>query len=203
MELNIVNVWSDNKKSNFIDELIHNLSDDEVYVEHQYNSYNTLLESKWRKRIVSHRGIKVAYIESLFNFIEPDKPLKTEWKTKKVYVWIGDKWHFIGIRFVYESTPISARDNILKEMRKRGESWDDIVDLVYDKEIESREYFAGWNWYDYPYKLIMENSPKYIVKTKEWIYFPVCYDGSVWCGSLPLNLANPKYEFDEIGGGGF
>ena len=203
MELNIVNGWAQYRKSNFIDELIHNLSDDEVYVEHQYNRHKTLLESKWRKRIASHRGVKIAYIEHLFNFIEPDKPLKTNWDIQKVYIWYGNQWHYTWQLYKYPDSPISARDYIEKAMRKRGDKWDNITDMVYDKEIESRKSFESGNWYDYPYDLIKENSPKYIVKTKDWIYFPVCYDGSVWCESLPLNLANPKYEFEEIGGGGF
>ena len=39
----------------------------------------------------------------------------------------------------------------------------------------------------------------FIVYTKNWIYFPVCYNGSEWVGSVPRN-PNPDWQPDHFGG---
>lgn len=43
-----------------------------------------------------------------------------------------------------------------------------------------------------------EGSP-FVVWSRDYVYFPICYDGAEWCGSAPRN---PPHEPLEHQGGG-
>ena len=71
------------------------------------------------------------------------------------------------------------RKLIITALDYNKESWEDIVSICPENE----------NWLDYlfddDYGAIEGNS--FTVWTKNNVYFPVCYDGSEWVGSVSRN----------------
>ena len=71
------------------------------------------------------------------------------------------------------------RKLITSALDHNKESWDDVVSICPEKEA----------WLDYlfddDYGSIEGNS--FTVWTKNNVYFPVCYDGSEWVGSVSRN----------------
>lgn len=65
------------------------------------------------------------------------------------------------------------RDLIMVEMEKHKENWDDIVSTTMTNGESSVEFNAYW-----------EEGIPFTVWTKKRVYFPVCYDGSEWVGSV-------------------
>lgn len=70
------------------------------------------------------------------------------------------------------------REEISKEMKDNNDDWsflvgctlsNDGLDIVFDRSYgcEEGEPFTLW--------------------TQNFVYFPVCYDGAEWCGSVPRN----------------
>ena len=44
-----------------------------------------------------------------------------------------------------------------------------------------------------------ENGMPFVVYTENWVYFPVCYDGSEWVDAIPRN-PNPDWKPKHFGG---
>ena len=70
------------------------------------------------------------------------------------------------------------REMIAEEMEERGESWDDAVYSTLTSEQLNREFDTGYGG--------TEGNP-FTVWTASRVYFPVCYDGAEWCGSVARN----------------
>lgn len=72
------------------------------------------------------------------------------------------------------------RELIAIEMKKQGETWDDVVKANIDGSFD-RGFDAGYGG---------EEGEPFCLWTKNRVYFPVCYDGLEWCGSAPRNPAD-------------
>lgn len=67
---------------------------------------------------------------------------------------------------------------LAEALKENGESWEDVeANTMTEKEM-ARNFDAG---YGRP-----EGCP-FTVWTKRTVYFPVCYDGSEWVGSVSRN----------------
>ena len=89
---------------------------------------------------------------------------------------------------------MSWREMISREMEEYNETWDDVVMSNIKKNVEEwhddedisempeasfdRNFDSGWGGTE---------GDLFLVWTKERVYFPVCYDGSEWVGSVPRN----------------
>lgn len=71
------------------------------------------------------------------------------------------------------------RTEILKTMAVNGDIYDDnaFYSTLTDTELDE-EFDKGFEG---------PNGESFTVWTSEWVYFPVCYDGLEWCGSVPRN----------------
>ena len=75
------------------------------------------------------------------------------------------------------------RQLIKREMSFFGESLNDVISERCDEK----------NWLDIEFDngFGLTEGPSFTVWTKNRVYFPVQYDGSEWCGSVPRH---PCYE---------
>jgi hypothetical protein len=70
------------------------------------------------------------------------------------------------------------REIICSEMGERGDTWDDILSTTMSDEESTKVFdddFGG-----------VEGIP-FTIWTANAVYFPVCYDGAEWCGSVARN----------------
>lgn len=68
---------------------------------------------------------------------------------------------------------------MLKEvLAANGESWDDVVANTMTEEEMGKEFNNGYG---------CTNGCPFTVWTKTSVYFPVCYDGAEWVGSVSRN----------------
>lgn len=79
---------------------------------------------------------------------------------------------------------------IQREMDHQKESWADVVHTSLTEEELNREFDSG---YGSP-----EGCP-FLLWTKTRVYFPVQYDGSEWCESVPRKPCDEK--ICHVGGG--
>lgn len=70
-------------------------------------------------------------------------------------------------------------------MDGRNESWEDVVEHTLDNEDLYREFDDD---------IGVEQGTPFTLWTQDRVYFPICYDGSEWVGSVPRNPC------DEISG---
>ena len=63
-------------------------------------------------------------------------------------------------------------------MRERGESLSDVESSTLSDDEMNKEFDAGYGG--------IEGSP-FTVWTSNSVYFPVCYDGAEWVGSVSRN----------------
>ena len=77
------------------------------------------------------------------------------------------------------------------ELLKNGESWDDVEENTMTDNDMYREFESS-------FKQHAQGAP-FTVWTKNRIYFPCCYDGSEWVGSVSRNLDGKATK--HIGGG--
>lgn len=84
------------------------------------------------------------------------------------------------------------RKLILEEMEERGESFDDVVEAVADAQDGwlDVEFFDGYGGAE---------GCSFSLWTEKRVYFPICYDGAEWAGSVPRN---PCKEASTHQGGG-
>jgi hypothetical protein len=70
------------------------------------------------------------------------------------------------------------RKILIIEMEARGETFADVESSTLTDEQYDKEFDAGYG--------SIEGVP-FTVWTKRHVYFPVCYDGSEWVGSVSRN----------------
>lgn len=63
------------------------------------------------------------------------------------------------------------------------ESFDDIIECTLSKEEMDEDFDAGYGG--------TEGKP-FLAWSKNWVYFPVCYDGAEWVGAVPRNPGDHK-----------
>lgn len=94
------------------------------------------------------------------------------------------------------------REMIDSEMRLRSDSWANIVDRV-GQQANKSDGDRPWNWvwtndptetwldveFDSGYGT--EEGCAFTVWTHDWVYFPICYDGAEWVGSVPRHPYTP------------
>lgn len=73
---------------------------------------------------------------------------------------------------------INWRKLIASAMQNNGETIDDIVSNTLTEEQMNVEFDDGYG--------SVEGEP-FTVWTKNYVYFPVMYDGAEWAGSVPRN----------------
>lgn len=84
----------------------------------------------------------------------------------------------------------SWKELITDEMSEHGESWSDIVSITLSNDEVEEEFDRGYGG---------TNGRPFTAWTANRVYFPICYDGSEWCGSVSRN-PNGK-PTDHQGGG--
>ncbi|MNU53393.1 hypothetical protein D3C71_424260 [compost metagenome] len=72
----------------------------------------------------------------------------------------------------------SWRELIGFEMAAHDEGWKDIVSITLTDRDLNRKFDSGYGG---------EEGKPFTAWTKNRVYFPICYDGSEWCGSVSRN----------------
>ena len=105
------------------------------------------------------------------------------------------------------------------EMKERGDIWTPFPDVVIPTyhEIDSPYLREKWfdesvldrsfepplktNWYDIEFDdgYGMREGIPFVLWTEKWVYFPVCYDGGEWVGSVPRDYISTRTETKEMG----
>lgn len=67
------------------------------------------------------------------------------------------------------------RDLIGHALKENGETWKDIVSITLDDRDLNRKFDNGYG---------AEQGKPFTAWTKDRVYFPICYDGAEWCGSV-------------------
>jgi len=74
---------------------------------------------------------------------------------------------------------VTWRELIAEAMELNGETWDDVDSIALEPgdslDVEFDNGYGG------------EEGCKFTVWTENYVYFPLCYDGSEWCGSASRN----------------
>ncbi len=63
-------------------------------------------------------------------------------------------------------------------LKKRKETWNDVEQCTLSKGDLVKEFDGGYGH---------ECGTPFTVWTKNTVYFPICYDGSEWCGNVARN----------------
>ena len=87
-------------------------------------------------------------------------------------------------------TYTSWKEEIENEMFKRSETWEDVVAHTFEGDELERVFDGGFGG---------EEGVPFTLWTAKRVYFPVCYDGAEWCGSVPRDPSDEKAE--HWGGG--
>jgi len=82
------------------------------------------------------------------------------------------------------------RQMIADEMKEHGESWENTVDSTLTDEQLDKEFDSGYGGTE---------GDAFTVWTEKRVYFPICYDGAEWCGSV---ARHPDGKPTEHQGGG-
>lgn len=67
------------------------------------------------------------------------------------------------------------RKEITEELQSHNENWDDVVSCTLTNEQLDKTFYSGYGG--------NEGDP-FTVWTVNRVYFPVCYDGAEWVGSV-------------------
>lgn len=80
----------------------------------------------------------------------------------------------------------------ITEMMDSDDSWDNVEKAIIegDDSAFDEEFYDGYGG---------ENGKPFTVWTKDYIYFPVCYDGAEWCGRISRHPCDTPT--DHFGGG--
>lgn len=70
------------------------------------------------------------------------------------------------------------KKSIMERMNLNAETWSDVESCTLSEEQLNIKFDNGWG---------NEEGLPFTVWTKNHVYFPVCYDGSEWCGSVSRN----------------
>ena len=79
---------------------------------------------------------------------------------------------------------------ITEEMSDHDDCWGDVVYQSLNEDELMKDFDAGYG---------SEEGRPFFVWTHDRVYFPVCYDGSEWVGSVPRH---PTSEEPQHFGGG-
>lgn len=82
------------------------------------------------------------------------------------------------------------RDELRSEMAEQGESFDDVEACTLSPEQLDAEFDDGFGG--------TQGEP-FTVWTRNRVYFPVCYDGAEWVGSVARNPDGKPTQ--HVGGG--
>lgn len=82
------------------------------------------------------------------------------------------------------------RKKITANMIVNKDSWDNLIYSSLSNRELDEEFYAGYG---------IEEGQPFTLWTTERVYFPVCYDGAEWAGSVPRN---PCEEVSRHFGGG-
>ena len=85
------------------------------------------------------------------------------------------------------------RTEITAEMNKRKDVWSHSTICTLDDEGLDETFDDGYGGI---------NGKAFTLWTDRFVYFPVCYDGSEWCGSVPRNPGYPDGTPNEHVGDG-
>ena len=78
------------------------------------------------------------------------------------------------------------RDLIQHTMAKNGDSFDNLVSSVFDGDIDD-EFYSGFGGHE---------GCAFQLWTKEYVYFPLVYDGAEWAGSAHRNPSGNPLAHD-------
>jgi hypothetical protein len=67
------------------------------------------------------------------------------------------------------------REQLIDAMKDRGEEWADLESITLSEEELDRAFYNGFGG--------TEGAP-FTAWTAKTVYFPLCYDGSEWAGSV-------------------
>lgn len=70
------------------------------------------------------------------------------------------------------------RDLIGAELKAQGEDWGDVVSCTLSEQELDVRFDDGFG---------AEEGKPFTVWTVHRVYFPLCYDGAEWCGSVSRN----------------
>ena len=79
-------------------------------------------------------------------------------------------------------------------LKERNESFDSVVCCTLSEEELDYQFNDGFGW---------PNGLPFTLWTREFVYFPVCYDGAEWVGSVsrhPDNKATEHFGGEHFGG---
>ena len=85
---------------------------------------------------------------------------------------------------------ISWRKSITETMTKNLDGWSNVVHCTLTDEQLDLEFDDGYG---------REKGEAFTLWTKDYVYFPICYDGAEWAGSAPRNPC--KKSLKHQGGG--
>ena len=72
------------------------------------------------------------------------------------------------------------KQEIDARMKLNGDSWINVEAFVPSSTFR-------WLYVEFNGGFGGIQGPPFTLWTKDFVYFPVCYDGSEWCGSAPRN----------------
>lgn len=84
----------------------------------------------------------------------------------------------------------SWKDMLIKCMSYNGETWEDVIDCTLSEELLNQKFDSGHGG--------TEGEP-FTLWTNKRVYFPVCYDGAEWVGSVSRNPDGAPTS--HVGGG--
>ena len=79
---------------------------------------------------------------------------------------------------------------LAKEMKSNNDSFENVAGIQPEKIDLDKKFDPS---------LGSEEGEPFLLWTKKYVYFPVCYDGSEWVGSVPRNPQNTVLK--HFGGG--
>ena len=82
------------------------------------------------------------------------------------------------------------RELITEELDKQNERWIDIEAITLSDAELDKPFDSGFGG---------EEGKPFTAWTLKRVYFPICYDGSEWCGSVSRIIDNQPT--DHLGGG--
>ncbi len=88
----------------------------------------------------------------------------------------------------------SWRMHVVEALANNGEAWADVIACTLPEARLNEVFPSGHRAWGHPIK-----EAAFTVWTAKRVYFPVCYDGMVWCGSAPRD---PCTEATAQQGGG-
>lgn len=80
---------------------------------------------------------------------------------------------------------MSWRELISSAMQDSDDGWENLVHSTLSEEELDVRFDSGWG---------LAKGLPFTLWTKDWVYFPIVYDGREWCGSVPRNPCDTVTE---------